>query len=643
MNWFVIAVSALLVAQLLIASWSLARSRAARSRKLVLCALRLSAAAIILLAFFQPTWRFSRLAAPSETAVLLVDVSESMQLFKGDSAVRSIIQRLDSAGVATQTYCFGDSLRFVADTDSLTFRDRSSFLPTTLDTGALADIPTALLISDGNFSNASVPRSLSESKAMYHIPLPPVHPVPYLAVSVDNYQRRVPTDSSSAASVRIAGYSSGRTPVTLTVRSEGAIIARRQLDVSEGHFIDTATIRLPARQIGAHLYEVAVTSEDSLHSAAYFMQQSVSQRYLVRLFGAPSLDMRFLRMSINARKDILDAADTVALSELSAVIFCEWDDTARSILHRLPPDVSAIFAGALPCDSIVFRRDPTLRFMATSAFADRGLAYSLTAPPPPAALLLCSTMALPVRDTLIAAIDSVDDVAVLYEALYRNRRILVFAAQGLWRWDFWPLSLGQGEVSRRFSDIFLDVCTRLIDRNANRSFHVYPRTSPIYETDSIAFTYALPAALQSADRVALRLSLIDSLGQAALRDSLAAGFSQGMRAGMTVGPVSPGVYRFEASAAGPDISVRFSDSIRVMPANAERRIQGSNTVLLNKISQPLSSSDAAEFISDFRDRRTPDTRVRTMRIGMNWPLITLLLALLALEWALRRIWRFERS
>ncbi len=644
MSWFDLSIVALLIAAVISAAVKLF-SGGRPHRAWILFLLRCAAATIVLLLFFQPTWRFSRLATTDQTVALLIDVSASMRLFSADSVSRAVVAQLDSAGVKTRIYAFGDSLRKTLSVDSCEFNDRASTLPANLDTGELAQVQSAILISDGNWSNAGVPRSLSRSKTIYYVDLPTLSPAPFLISAIGDYPRRIPADSASSATVSFQGYKEGSAPITVALRKRGKRITQRTIETGAGFFADTLALPLPASEAGTHVYEVIAESDDSLFSANYFVQQAIPSSYRVRMVGKRSLDRRFLRLAIAKRSNI-ELRERLPLDSIDAVLFFSWEDSTRAIFDRLPPHCSPAFIGALPCDSAPAVHFRNFRMTAEPGLFRRAIAAPFEQPPPPRSVYACPdarSQGLHIRETLLRASDGgARSTPLLFEATKNEKRILAFAAQGLWRWDFWPASLQRNDSGGRFSDLLLEALLQFIDRSANRSFRAYPERSPLYETDSIAFGFTLPADLQTAEQTSLRIAIIDSAGVAVFRDSTLLGLSEYPTASLAVTPLQAGSYRFEAVAKNRATNLRYSDSLRVLKANVERRVTGQNTVLLNQVAAPVSDLSAPPAALSGSGQNTVETVTRTVRITMIWPLLALLFFLLGLEWALRKAWRFER-
>ena len=154
-----------------------------RRSRIVMIALRSALFLSLVIALLEPVLKFERLEQRKNVIPVLVDASGSMGLFRPDSSILPFLRSLRAAGkndpaggIKFVFYCFGDSLRPCVSLDSMHFSDRQSLLPGSIPDKQARLSPLCVIVSDGHFSNASLPRGLFQDMTCLYLPLPPASP-----------------------------------------------------------------------------------------------------------------------------------------------------------------------------------------------------------------------------------------------------------------------------------------------------------------------------------------------------------------------------------------------------------------------------------------------------------------------------------
>jgi hypothetical protein len=218
--------------------------------------------------------------------------------------------------------------------------------------------------------------------------------------------------------------------------------------------------------------------------------------------------------------------------------------------------------------------------------------------------------------------------------------------KGLWRWDFLPRSIDKNRDFQFFSDLLLDRMRTIIEYNSSNDFYAYPDISPIYENDSIVFRLAFPASLQNATESDISIIITTLDGEKVYESSRTSTIFQSRTHTVKASPLPPGTYQYTGTIVTATTRKTYSDSIKVFAGNSEVRVLGQNTVVLSELGKQLVPFDTLVQSPLFSvDRATTgknvETITRTVQLNRSWFLLILIIALFTVEWALRRIWRFD--
>ncbi|MBD3314761.1 MAG: hypothetical protein GF344_03155 [Chitinivibrionales bacterium] len=625
------------------------RKGRARKQRIALCALRVAALAIVALAFVQPTLRLSRLAPERSVLGLLVDVSGSMERFNADSAWKHLIPALQRASGGTPELtvnymAFGDSLRPLTTESIPAFDAPRSHFPSSREMKKLEDADEVILLTDGNWSNTTPPRLLP--KTTYHyVPLRQIRHRSFLRIEPAGSIPPTPRDSNSTAAVHLSGFTSIDNAVHLVIRHRGRPIGRRTVPVRAGRFADSVRLSLPTNRVGTHLYEITARLPDTtLQSSCYLVQPVVRRRINVTLSAdAPSLDKRFIALAVDRHPRLRRIATP---SKADAIFFFSRPKRELAGRSGKSGDAAAMFIGTLPCATVNSLSVNTLRPRFPGSTAPHDLPPSL---PAPSALLSCDSEALRIVRQIITGSVTDDDsstktVSLLFEAVHRNDRILVLAARGTWRWDFWPQGVEGEQTTEKFTDFLMERVIELVETNSNHSFFAYPVESPVYDTDSLKLAVVFPASLRDTSDATLSVVILAENGDTVHRSEKRMNPAGSSPAPLILPPLKAGLYHYECRVPTPTGESSHQDRLRVSADDAELRVTGQNRVLLEQIASPLDLSDTA-FARTVTERlvagRRSSTITRTFHVRQSAYMLALLLGVLAVEWFLRRMWRLD--
>lgn len=622
------------------------RGGAARARRGILCALRLLTVGLLALSFIQPTLRLTRLAPERATLGILVDVSASMRMFEADSAWRRLAKSVRNAteevDIDVRVGAFGDSARALSLDATPEFDDSRSFFPSPRELREPSGAQETILLSDGNWSNVSPPSPPHEA-AYHYLRLEQKRHRSFVAVEPAGPVPPVPQDSGSEAAVRLSGYSPDEGAVELLVRHRGKQVFRRSIPVPAGHFSDSVRLPLPTNEVGTRLYEVTAALPDtSPRSSCYLLQRVQRGTIDVALSAAaPSLDKRFITLAIDRHPRL---RRTGSLADADAVVFFDWDRNAGAALREIPPHGAVAFIGSAPCPSATIRGAASLRPVITHPDAPT-LPRSL---PAPAAVVSCDSAPPRILRTFaagaVAKASGEPQTPLLFEASYEGRRVLVAAARGIWRWDFWPLGVEETPATSRFTDFLMERIVELAETNANRSFYAYPTESPVYETDSLKLALAFPASLADLNATEVSVTIVSENADTVVRTVEQVAPRGANAAQVSIPPLRAGSYRYECRVLRGSRPLSYADRLTVGMSDAELRVTGQNRVLLEQVASPLDAADSASVravVERLAAGPRAETVTRTIKLRQSAAMLALLVVLLAVEWFLRRAWRLD--
>jgi hypothetical protein len=634
-----------------------------KSAGIFLWIIRSLALLMLLCAFFQPALTFKTLSRNDGGAAVLIDASRSMGLFGLDSLLRRLSGLKDYPGAPSsgrqrvQFFSFGDSLRpcAAASLPAIGFSDNHSFFPK-----ALSSWPTVIIVSDGNWSNSSLPADIFEDKNCYYLALPPPSPRPFLHSSVISFQPVAVKDSALAAILAVQGYKTTERPIEIDVRQGAKQLLHRERRLPAGYFNDTISLPLPTDEAGRFLYHIGVrNAADSLRSHAYLKENIVPSAFSAAVAASsPSIDARFLSLALSSDPAWrIDGGENAAASA-DALLLLDWSASAQKAFSALKPSGVAVFVGCLPCEKPAMIAPDTFGLFSTGpddSLTQRILERTL---PSPGRIVTCDRMPFSGERTTIECIvrkknplrkaapgGAGDTLPLLFEGVYKGRSCVALTACDLWHMEFLPLGLTQETEGGSFLRDVFSIVKRSVANRRNRSFFVYPREQGISEFDSGSFCIVLPpemtAARQAGGSPEGRIAFsIGQNGRGVFDTAFAAGVETTEGTSVVRCPPLPaGVYTYGAALTLNNKRFSWIDTMVVMKSDLELSIQGQNTVLLNQLALPLDINDPRALEAVFTRRDGPSNGVfseTVVRLKRSWWLWGIIVALFCLEWAVRK-------
>ena len=619
-----------------------------------LWALRAAIALLLLCAFFEPVLTMRLLRQDGGTITVLLDASRSMRLFKTDSLVTRLIETIRSSCIGSskktpslQVLCFGDSLRACAQPGRCSYGDGQSFFPIVAISETLDQSRLILIVSDGNWSNPSLPRSVLENKNRYYLRLPGFSPSPYLNAECISFQPHAAQDSPSVATLAIQGFKNNGRPLEIIAREKGRCVFRALRNADSGYFSDTVSVRFPSSRPGRYCYSVRMGVGDSLCRRLHLVGDVVPREFTAAFYNsAPTLDRRFLSLALAAAGGWKQKNSAGA----DALFLFDWDDRARKAFSRLKLSGVAAFIGCLPCST---RYTGALdSFSLLSAQPDDSLTRQLEAMnvPPPSCITASACPALSSRRLLLQCVArkktplgmTSDSLPFLYWGSFGGRDALVLAARDIWKMEFLPLSVDRENETPSFLQDVLSMVRERLYANVNRRFFVYPAAAEVYDQDSAGFAMVFPEGPAEIGNPSLPAKITFSMtrdGSPLLDTTFFANVREPGAQTLRLPPLPSGACCYTATLFQGASRFVITDTAFVQHADGEWSIPGQNTVLLNQVAVPLELGEvegALHAAINAAPREKTSTRTLTLQLRQSWPLLLALIFLLTAEWLLRR-------
>jgi len=616
-------------------------------RRVVLATLRTGLLLLVAGVALRPSFTLNRLAPPPGPPVILLDNSRSMNLFLDaagnayDSVVGPVAER-----PRVPVYLFGDSLRLLRSGQRPGFDDRRSYVPESAP-APLRNSQRIVLLSDGAWSNARLPQSFLADNDVRCIALRQRHQPGWL--TVETAQQRIESRQGDTCGLQLVVTARTSRALQYTVRCmrASAPVYERMHALPAGLSRDTIVIRLPTSVPGAALCRVTAAA-DSLTRTAHAVHIVTPERLRPASYAAqPRLDSRFLGRALraNGQWQVLRGPDSAASPHL--LVLYDWDSTASRRLRTLAPGGMCLFAGSLPCGGETLRRLSDC--LITPAETGTGASdLSPAAVPPPATIRLCAPHA-PRFESHVFLRTRVErgeqeQVPLVISGVWQQRPFVAILATGFWRWDFAGLrDPAASNTTSPFSSAVLAIARERLVANLTRNLVVFPAESPLAEGRPVRLLALFPAGDDWGQVSQLRVVAADSAGDT-LRDTTVQVDGGASRADIDLGLLAQGAYRCSAAMRRRSGAFTFSDTLVVEPDRTEEYVDGQNTHLLSQFGRIVELSPRSiEELLTAAPPISPDRTVPvTFRIEPTWYLLAMLLAMLALEWLLRRVWQLDR-
>jgi len=630
----------------------------------------------LLIAFWEPAFRFERFESGRMRIPVLIDASVSMQNFSPESSVVPFLDTLEAfqsrtyGRVSFEYYLFGDSTRIRPAYAPVAFNDSRSVFPNALDeTGGLLS-NDMIIISDGYWTNQRRASEVFPRYDIHYIVLPNADPTPFVTVS-HNAPETSPSDSAFIVEITASGYVRENETLTVSLHDGTRVIRTETAEVERGYFSRVIRMRTSNARPGRRLYtvEAAIINADAPPSASHFVHQTIPHFLTYAMYSArPTLDRRYLTQALAANDFFRERA-----ASPDVLFLFDWDTTAARMVRGLPRHAAAVFAGSLPCDAASIPAPSiTIRQVESGALNTN---LDLRTIPPPQEIITCPRLPVSgIRRLLQASINqpagranvntsgNPDNAAILFTGRFMGRQSVFSPVRGIWRWDFWPMSSDRAESELYgYSNTLLSLTKEILLDNIADQLILYPAAT-LTETDSARFLMSLPAAVPIFEPVELSVRIwvesidlgkgimpdVDTDSAKTVIDTVIQYLPHGLnRQPLSFGPLTAGGrlarYRVSSSLnAGGGISASFAGGFVVNKDMSELSVSAQNARYLQEFARPLDvgETDAVGGLLDSWDLRSAERRTvtETMRLNRTWLLLGLTLMLLAAELVLRRVW-----
>ena len=613
-------------------------ARTSRVRKIFLFSLRTIAVLAMAFACIEPTFSCNRFVTQSGTALVCIDNSQSMQKFDPKRIVVPVIDSLLRNFPADKIHSvyFGDSIR-AGMPAAADFMDRRSFFGAD-QLGQLDRFATILIVSDGQWSNSTLPAPLAD-RVVYYVQLPHDTPRPFLQIKPQQQQISLSTNGATRVVFGVTGYFSKSSSLTFECREQTRICAKTDRVLPQGNYSDTFSIMIPPSAPGGHYYRcTAATLENSLQTECRFGAAIAPDTLLAALVSPRhSLDTRFVDAAIARtpgwrRTARLDSAH---------VLFCIGCDVTE-VPQQLRKDgfrPVLVFVGTSGSEASLAVPNEDVSLVYTHAgmdLTDRA-AYL-----PPTTLVRFTSPRFTPLETLALAAFTIgkrnDIIPLFYTAEFDKTPAFVFAAMQTWKLDFWPRS-SQSNSATSLYDAMLRLTRSFYLKSSFDEFAIFPESVPVIENDSIRLTYVLPArvARQKGDvSIVIKIS-----GRGVVRDTVVSVKKTG---GVGVPIVLPalgrGEYAVQAEVRSQDGRLTWQDSIRVVADQSEFFVDGQNTLVLSQYGNavPLSYTAIKDAMMPGNATLSPRQVKKTFPVNQSWGLFFVIIVCAAGEWFFRRRW-----
>ncbi|KMQ52880.1 hypothetical protein CHISP_0101 [Chitinispirillum alkaliphilum] len=591
---------------------------------------------LIFVAVMEPAFVFERFQLTDNEIPVLIDVSKSMGLFSPDSAVIPLLKQLnkpdEQSDVSFSFYSFGDSLRNVSDIEELEFSDSRSDFPLSFRRKN-RNAEKLILITDGHWTNPRLPPDALSFSSVHYLRLPEARPRPFIDLNIET-AKGTSFGNSMHVKADVNGFSGNKSNIALILREGDRVIEKKLLSTdSAGHYRAAADFHITDVEPGRTLYTIdAVHKEDQKEICISFLHHALPEQIKYQFFSPqPTLNRRFISQALTQR-NIWRQSNQPDILFLTA-----WNNNAQNKLRRLPPYGVAVFLGALPCPYTRIDSPNNYRYTASPHLDIKSRITNNL--PPPDALLVCSDAeALKMGQKLVSAIQdgSGDSIPLLFTGKTGETNSLFCAVKGMWKWDFWPLSIDRDEHEPfLFSHLVLESAKELLYNNISDSFLAYP-PKPLYNSDSLKFNAVFPSSARPFTPASLTfhfskndLSVFDTLVSFSVPGNLEREF--------VLPELAEGEYMMRCTLQLDETQYAANQEIKVYQDISELRVTSQNSGFLEQFAVPLPG-DPHLLSEQFSGSTTQGRTVQeTFSIKRNWFILLMLFGLMASEWIIRRI------
>ncbi|MDG5815111.1 hypothetical protein QA601_08480 [Chitinispirillales bacterium ANBcel5] len=566
---------------------------------------------------------------------MLIDVSASMSLFEPQKTVLPMLASLKSLEndnpdlVSFSLYSFGDSLREIDDYYNLEFSDRKSHYPLPFNHQGNRSEHT-IIISDGHWTNHRLPPETFSHSTFHYLELPKATPSPYLEMNIFAPQS-ASANTPVQIEVQLIGYSDDYTENTVTLSKNNAILKQEVLESDSGRFSLNTRLTVTESKPGMNLYTIEAKNSSGDPKATHTIPLKVYPDYISYSIHTqtPSLDVRFLSQNL-LENDLFRRKN----SDPDVLFITEWDDEAQTLLNRLSDRSIAVFISSLPCKQKRLTC-PHFNLVSQPYFNAKDFLHNL---PNPDYFITCPNGTFSGEDVFLAVslpeCSPDETVPILSTARFQNRRILLCAVSGIWKWDFLPMAIERDEQEKfLFSSKLLDRTKELLLTNLSDSLFIYP-SGELSENDSLRLKAVLPSQIPVFSP--LRMSFSITSKDFGMDTTVSVVSSGALEESIVLPPLAKGSYELTCSLSYEKTFFTAKTSVSVNTDFSEFRVTDQNTSFLQQFAFPMSKDDDTFLRFIFEGADTEKLITQRIEINRSWLLFALIFFLMFTEWIIRR-------
>jgi hypothetical protein len=594
----------------------------------------------IALAFFEPELSLNKVSTAQRSVALLIDNSKSMTVFSPEQSVIAPVNKIlksasGSKKVSVTAFTFGDSLQLHTGFDKKSFSATQSEFPD-ITNGELISADDIIVISDAHWNSSAARINKLSDRQVYYLPLNVITRRSHIVIESSFIDSSTHSNQYSFQT-NISGYLTKQDLCTLTVTDNNRIFKSTVISFDSGS-IDS-TIRLPvANSIsGKHLFKTTLFNKDSSLLSQDFSVVTIPPKQFTYALHSPgpSLDQRFFTLALKKHPEF----KKTPLQNADLSIFTGPINNLNSIIDKIQSKSVCAFIGVSQCGDSATTVSDHFKIVQNQSFIPP---VSFTIPPsdlpPPSALPACPPKLKNASSILYLSNNSTSAPYPLISiGTFSEHSALRVSFQGLWRWDFWPMSSSRGEEEPfLFSEYMIALCKEMILAKTGSDLFAYPYFDKS-ENDSLVFAVSLPTELPLSQQVSLELRLLSSSGKP-VHMSQSKLTSTGSIHFIKAPFPHDSIICYDVALKHLDKQYRYQDCFINQYANRELIVDNQNISLLNQFAQPLtldSDSSISAFFSNLSSEPKPLIK-EVYPLRRIWWLIALILILFSMEWFLRK-------
>lgn len=640
MSIFTTGFTVFLIIVLIISVTYFLRSPSGPKIKALLIFLRTMQIVAIAIAFYEPQLSLNKISTAKRSVALLIDNSKSMAGFTPEQTITAPVNKLlnsaaSSKKISVTAFTFGDTLQQFSGFDQHSFSAARSEFPD-ITKKELFNADDIIIISDGHWSSSSERINKLYNRQVYYLPLNSIAKKSNIHlentfIELNNHRNEY------AFKTTISGFLTNKEICTLTVMDNKHLFKSTIITLDSGSVDSTITLPIARKIFGKHLFKTTFFNKDSSLTDQFFLVATIPpKQFTYALHSAvPSLDQRFFTLALKRHTEFRQSASNLA--DLS--IFNGSHSDLDSIINTIPSQSICAFIGVSQCgDSFTTAGEHATISLNHSFIPPVSFSIPLQELPPPSALPVCGPE-LENASTLLFLSSNRNSTPYPLISIgnFAKHSALQVNFQGLWRWDFWPMSNSRGEEeSFLFSEYLILLCKEMIIARTGSDLFAYPDFDKS-GNDSIVFAVSLPAELPLSQSVSLDFQLLSSSGVLIHKSTSTLTATGSLHYVKTPFP-SDSTMCYEVALKYANQQFRYQDCFINQYATRELLVDNQNKLLLNQFAQPIlldTDSSITAFISNV-SIESKSLIKQVLPLRRTWWLIMLILILFSIEFYIRK-------